>query len=43
MVARSDGSFLMKRNLVGRTADAERMGQTLGTSLYADAPADVFD
>ena len=43
MVARADGSFLLKRNLVGRRVDAERMGQTLGTSLYADSPADIFD
>ena len=43
MVARADGSFLLKRNLVGRQVDAERMGQTLGTSLFADSPADIFD
>jgi hydroxymethylbilane synthase len=43
MVARADGSFLLTRCLTGRCSDAERMGQTLGTSLMADSPADVFD
>jgi len=42
-VARADGSFLLRRNLAGRPSDAERMGQTLGTSLRVDAPADIFD
>ena len=43
MVARADGSFLLKRDLAGRPADAERLGQTLGTSLFADAPSDIFE
>jgi hydroxymethylbilane synthase len=43
MVARADGSFLLIRSLTGRPADAERMGQTLGTSLRADSPMDIFD
>jgi hydroxymethylbilane synthase len=43
MVARTDGSFLLTRSLVGRPSDAERLGQTLGTSLRADAPFDIFD
>lgn len=42
-VARADGSFLLSRCLTGRPSDAERMGQTLGTSLSVDAPADIFD
>ncbi len=42
-VARADGSFLLRRDLTGRPADAERIGQTLGTSLMVDAPADIFD
>ncbi len=42
MVARADGSFLMTRELIARACDAERMGQTLGTSLRADAPVDIF-
>jgi hydroxymethylbilane synthase len=43
MVARADGSFLLTRSLTGRPADAERLGQTLGTSLRADSPMDIFD
>ncbi len=43
LVARADGTFLMRRDLTGKPADAERMGQTLGTSLMVDAPADVFE
>jgi hydroxymethylbilane synthase len=42
MVAREDGSFLLTRNLLGRLADGERLGKTLGTSLRADAPAEIF-
>jgi hydroxymethylbilane synthase len=42
MVARADGSFLLTRSLAGRRADAERLGLTLGTSLRADAPDDIF-
>jgi hydroxymethylbilane synthase len=43
MVARTDGSFLLTRSLVGRPSDAERLGMTLGASLRADAPDDIFD
>jgi hydroxymethylbilane synthase len=43
MVARADGSFLVTRSLVGRPSDAERLGLTLGSSLRADAPDDIFD
>jgi hydroxymethylbilane synthase len=42
MVARADGSFLLKRTLAGPSADAERIGRELGASLRADAPADLF-
>jgi len=42
MVARADGSFLLKRTLSGPTADAARIGRELGDSLRADAPADLF-
>jgi hydroxymethylbilane synthase len=42
MVARADGSFLLKRTLAGASADAERIGRELGASLRADAPADLF-
>ncbi len=42
LVARADGSFLLKRSLDGAPADAARLGQALGESLRADAPADLF-
>ena len=42
LVARADGSFLLKRSLHGAIADAERMGAELGSSLRADSPADLF-
>ena len=42
LVARPDGSFLLKRSLHGPAAEAERIGQELGASLRADSPADIF-
>jgi hydroxymethylbilane synthase len=42
MVAREDGSFLVKRHLEGSVRDVERIGQTLGTCLLADAMGEVF-
>jgi hydroxymethylbilane synthase len=42
LVARPDGSFLIKRALEGAATDAERLGQTLGASLRADCPADIL-
>ncbi len=42
LIARTDGSFLLKRVLVGPMADAGRIGGELGASLKADAPSDVF-
>lgn len=42
LVARTDGSFLLKRSLHGAPADAQRLGETLGASLRADSPADIF-
>jgi hydroxymethylbilane synthase len=42
LVARADGSFLLKRRLHGAAADAARLGRELGDSLRADSPADVF-
>ncbi|MEJ0017966.1 MAG: hydroxymethylbilane synthase [Acetobacteraceae bacterium] len=42
LVARSDGSFLLKRSLHGAVSDAERIGAELGTSLRADSPRDIF-
>jgi len=42
LVARADGSFLLKRSLVGQARDAVRLGAELGRSLRADSPADIF-
>lgn len=42
LVARADGSFLLKRRLCGTAADAARIGRELADSLRRDAPADVF-
>ena len=42
LVARADGSFLLKRSTSGAKADAETMGRELGLSLKADSPADIF-
>ncbi|MDE2238646.1 MAG: hydroxymethylbilane synthase [Rhodospirillales bacterium] len=42
LVARADGSFLLKRSLTGAVADAERLGRELGASLKADSPEDIF-
>ena len=42
LVARGDGSFLVKRSLHGAASDAERIGSELGASLRADSPRDIF-
>lgn len=42
LVARADGSFVMKRALHGPVADAARIGRELGASLRADSPRDIF-
>jgi len=42
LVARADGSFLLKRALQGDPKDAARIGRELGESLRKDCPADVF-
>ncbi len=42
LVARADGSFLLKRTSLGAKGDAERLGRELGLSLKADSPADIF-
>ncbi len=42
LVARGDGSFLLKRSLHGAATDAERIGSDLGASLRADSPRDIF-
>jgi hydroxymethylbilane synthase len=42
LIARPDGSFLLKRRLHGPAADAVRIGTELGASLRADSPRDIF-
>jgi hydroxymethylbilane synthase len=42
LVARPDGSFLLRRSLYGHAADAARVGAELGASLRADSPHDIF-
>ena len=42
LVARADGSFLLKRSLHGDAADAARIGRELGESLRRDSPAAIF-
>jgi hydroxymethylbilane synthase len=42
MVARADGSFLLRRTLNGPAADARRIGEELGATLRAASPADLF-
>jgi hydroxymethylbilane synthase len=42
LLAREDGSFLLKRSLSGARGDAARLGAELGTSLRADSPLDLF-
>jgi len=42
LVARADGSFLLRRSLHGAPADAARLGAALGKHLRADSPRDLF-
>ena len=42
LVARADGSFLLKRSAHGAGIDAQRIGSALGASLRADCPRDIF-
>ncbi len=42
LVARTDGSFLLKSSLHGPAADAARIGRELGIRLRADSPRDLF-
>ena len=43
LVARTDGSFLLKRTIGGGAGDAAAMGAELGAGLRRDSPGDVFD
>jgi hydroxymethylbilane synthase len=42
LVARTDGSFLLKRTAQGPAREAARIGAELGASLRADSPRDIF-
>ena len=42
LVARPDGSFVMRRQVECLSADAARAGAALGDELRADSPADLF-
>jgi len=42
LVARADGSFLLRRSLTGAASDAAKIGEDLGASLRADSPVDLF-
>lgn len=42
LVARPDGSFLIRREAVGARNDAARLGRDLGAELRMDSPRDIF-
>ncbi len=42
LVARADGSFLLKRSLHGSVSEAARIGAELGAGLRAASPHDIF-
>jgi hydroxymethylbilane synthase len=42
LVARADGSFLLKRSAHGLASDAAALGRALGEGLRRDCPADIF-
>jgi hydroxymethylbilane synthase len=42
LVAREDGSFLLKREIQGSARGAEALGRALGDELRADSPDDIF-
>ncbi|MDB5412411.1 MAG: hydroxymethylbilane synthase [Rubritepida sp.] len=42
LVARPDGSFLLKRTIHGAVSEAVRLGTALGEELRLDSPADIF-
>jgi hydroxymethylbilane synthase len=42
LVATEDGTFLLKRAVVGRTDDAAKLGRELGRELRRDSPAAIF-
>jgi hydroxymethylbilane synthase len=42
LVARTDGTFLLKRAMQGAPGDAAAIGRALGESLRRDSPADIL-
>jgi len=42
LIARPDGSFVLKREIEGAAADAARLGMDLGDRLRREAPADIL-
>jgi hydroxymethylbilane synthase len=42
LVASPDGTFLLKRRLIGSMRDAARIGRELGASLKKDSPGNIF-
>ena len=42
LVARADGTFLLRRSWEGSMRDAQALGEELGDSLRKDSPADIF-
>jgi hydroxymethylbilane synthase len=42
LIARADGSFLLRRSETGPASDAARIGADLGATLRIQAPADMF-
>lgn len=42
LVARGDGTFLLRRSMAGDRREAARLGAELGASLRADTPRDVL-
>jgi hydroxymethylbilane synthase len=42
LVAREDGSFLLKSEIRGNPRQAEELGRALGDELRGQSPADIF-
>jgi hydroxymethylbilane synthase len=42
LVARADGTFLLRRTVEGPRSDAARLGRDLGAGLRMDSPRDIF-
>ncbi len=43
LVARADGTFLVRRSLIGSAAEPENLGRALGRELRRDSPSDIFE